>query len=103
MTLNANSGLIRSGWQSIKAYRRTGFMKLKSLFLRIKLYYWRNIMNSITNTKEIEYIAVRTWTEKRMIFIELTDGRIIGFPADRFKILKKATDKKLKEVKLALN
>lgn len=53
--------------------------------------------------KEAEHKVVRTWTEKRMIFIELTDGRIIGFPADRFKLLKKATDKELKEVKLALN
>ena len=32
-----------------------------------------------------------------------TDGRIIGFPADRFRILKNATDEQLKEVKLRLN
>jgi hypothetical protein len=38
-----------------------------------------------------------------MIFVELTDGRIIGFPADRFKILKNATDEQLKEVKIRLN
>lgn len=24
--------------------------------------------------------ALRAWAEKRMIYIELTDGRIIGFP-----------------------
>jgi hypothetical protein len=29
------------------------------------------------------------------VFVELTDGRIIGFPADRFKILKSASDKEL--------
>jgi len=60
-------------------------------------------MSTIKTKNETEYIAIRTWVEKRMIFIELTDGRIIGFPADRFKILKKATDKELKEVKLAVN
>lgn len=38
-----------------------------------------------------------------MIFVELTDGRQIGFPADRFKILKNATNKQLKEVKIRLN
>jgi len=51
----------------------------------------------------VEPAAIRAWAEKRMIFIELTDGRIIGFPADRFKILKNATDKQLKEVKVRLN
>jgi len=47
--------------------------------------------------------AIRAWAEKRTIFIELTDGRIIGFPADRFKILSKANEEQLKEVTLRLN
>jgi len=47
--------------------------------------------------------AIRVWTEKRTIFIELTDGRIIGFPADRFKILSKASENQLQEVTLRLN
>lgn len=47
--------------------------------------------------------AIRVWAEKRTIFIELTDGRIIGFPADRFKILSKASEDQLKEVTLRLN
>ena len=50
-----------------------------------------------------EPAAMRVWTEKRTIYIELTDGRIIGFPADRFKILKKASTKRLEEVSLRLN
>ena len=50
-----------------------------------------------------ETAAIRAWTEKRTIYIELTDGRIIGFPADRFKILKKASTKQLEEVGLRLN
>ena len=50
-----------------------------------------------------EPAALRAWAEKRMIYVELTDGRIIGFPADRFKILSKATDEQLQEVHLRLN
>ena len=61
-------------------------------------------MNSIALEKEtVEPIAIRAWAEKRTIYIELTDGRIIGFPADRFKILSKATEEQLKEVTLRLN
>jgi hypothetical protein len=52
---------------------------------------------------EAEPAALRAWAEKRMIYLELTDGRIIGFPADRFKILRKATDEQLKEVTVRLN
>jgi len=47
--------------------------------------------------------AMRVWVEKRTIFMELTNGRIVGFPADQFRILKKATGKQLKEIKLRLN
>jgi hypothetical protein len=58
---------------------------------------------TIEYNQTAEAIAIRTWTEKRMIFIELHDGRIIGFPANRFKLLKMATDEELKEVKLRGN
>lgn len=61
-------------------------------------------MNSKIIKKEIaEPAAIRAWAEKRTIFVELTDGRIIGFPADRFKILSKATDEQLKDVTIRLN
>jgi hypothetical protein len=53
--------------------------------------------------KPVEPAAIRAWAEKRMIFIELTDGRIIGFPANRFKLLAEASEKELKEVTLRLN
>ena len=59
-----------------------------------------------TKTKKqltIEPSAVKAWAEGRLIFFELTDGRIIGFPADRFKILKNASDEQLKEVTIRLN
>jgi hypothetical protein len=38
-----------------------------------------------------------------MIFLELTDGRIIGFPASRFRRLKDASDEELSKVELRLN
>jgi hypothetical protein len=50
-----------------------------------------------------EPAAIRVWTEERTIYIELTDGRIVGFPADRFKILKEASTTELKKVRLRLN
>lgn len=61
-------------------------------------------MKSTANEIEtVEPSAISVWAEKRTIFVELTDGRIIGFPADRFKILSKASDNQLKEVTLRLN
>jgi hypothetical protein len=50
-----------------------------------------------------EPIAQNAWSAGRTIVIELTDGRTVSFPADRFKILSKATDEQLKEVKIRLN
>jgi len=62
-------------------------------------------MSTIVVEKDVsvEPTAIRAWAEGRTIFIELTDGRIIGFPANRFRILKNATDEQLKEVTLRLN
>ena len=62
-------------------------------------------MSFITIEKEVEkeFYATETWVEDRIIYIKLTDNRIIGFPANRFKILKKASNEELKKVKLELN
>ena len=62
-------------------------------------------MNSITVEKDVsvEPAAIKAWAKDRTIFIELTDGRIIGFPANRFRILKNASDDELKEVTVRLN
>jgi hypothetical protein len=51
----------------------------------------------------VEPAATRVWVEERMVYIELTDSRVIGFPADRFRILKGATDAELQKVELRLN
>jgi hypothetical protein len=50
-----------------------------------------------------EAVAVRVWVEGRMVFLELTDGRILGFPANRFSLLRAATDEQLQGVTLELN
>lgn len=52
---------------------------------------------------QTEALATRVWVEKRIVFLELTDGRIIGFPADRFRILSKASDTALRKVELRLS
>ena len=52
---------------------------------------------------EVEPVAVRVWVEKRTVFLELVDGRILGFPADRFRILSKASDEQIQKVKLEVN
>ncbi|MBI4818259.1 MAG: DUF2442 domain-containing protein [Deltaproteobacteria bacterium] len=51
----------------------------------------------------VEAQASRVWVQGRMIFVELTDGRQVGFPADRFKILSRASNAELQEVHLRLN
>ncbi|HUM90864.1 MAG TPA: DUF2442 domain-containing protein [Candidatus Competibacter sp.] len=53
-----------------------------------------------TTIVEIEPVAIRAWADKRMIYLELTDGRIFGFPADRFQILSQASENQLKEVQV---
>ena len=57
----------------------------------------------LTKEKIQESFAFKAWSQQRTIFIELTDGRIISFPSDRFKILSKASENQLKEVTLRLN
>ena len=52
---------------------------------------------------DTEPAAIRAWSEGRTIYVELHDGRIVGFPADRFRILSKATDEQLATVKIELN
>lgn len=58
---------------------------------------------SSSNNIELEHIATRAWVTGRIIFIELTDGRQIGFPAARFKLLCNANDQQLQQVKLRAN
>jgi hypothetical protein len=54
-------------------------------------------------TVETEPVAVKAWAKGRMIYVELTDGRVVGFPASRFRRLDAATDKQLQDVRLEVN
>lgn len=56
-----------------------------------------------TTTVELDPRAIRVWVEERMVFIELTDGRQVGFPAGRFRLLAQASDAVLAQVELCLN
>jgi len=56
-------------------------------------------MSTTTGTSaDVEPAAARAWASGRMVFVELTDGRTVGFPADRFLLLKAATDEQLRAV-----
>ncbi len=55
-------------------------------------------------SEDVEPTAIRAWAECRTIFVELTDGRVVSFPAARFRLLKNATEEQqLKEVTLRLD
>ncbi len=56
-----------------------------------------------TAATELDPRAIRAWADKRMVFLELTDGRQIGFPADRFRLLAQASSDALANVELCLN
>jgi hypothetical protein len=58
-------------------------------------------MNS--TAAETEVLASRAWVDRRTVFVELTDGRQLGFPADRFERLANATNEQLHKVTLRLN
>lgn len=47
--------------------------------------------------------AVRAWIERRVVFFELEDGRIVGFPAAHFGRLSRATDEQLARVRLRVH
>ncbi len=51
----------------------------------------------------LEPAALKAWTEGRIVYVELHDGRIVGFPADRFRILAAASEEQLARVQVELN
>lgn len=50
-----------------------------------------------------ESAALRAWAEGRTIYVELHDGRIVGFPADRFRTLAGATEEQLAQVRVEVD
>jgi len=57
----------------------------------------------VNTTPETEALALRAWTAGRMVFVELSDGRQIGLPADRFDRLAQADKAASSEVRVRLN
>ena len=51
----------------------------------------------------LEPAAIRVWAEGRIVYIELHDGRVVGFPADRFSRLAAASNEQLKQVAIEVN
>lgn len=62
-------------------------------------------MNTTTDEPRlaVEPAALRAWAEGRTIYVELHDGRIVGFPADRFRLLATATAEQLSRVQVEVN
>ena len=56
-----------------------------------------------SSTVELDPRAVRVWTQGRRVALELTDGREVSFPADRFALLRQATVAQLAQVSLRLD
>lgn len=56
-----------------------------------------------TSTTETDPRALRAWATGRMVFLELTDGRQIGFPVDRFRLLRSASEAQIKQVQLRMD
>jgi hypothetical protein len=57
----------------------------------------------MNTTIHADPVATRVWVDGRTVYLELVDGRIFGFPDDRFHLLKSADDEALKEVRLEVN
>jgi len=53
-----------------------------------------------TEIVSIEPSAVRAWSEGRRIWIELSDERILSFPASRFRRLRDASNEQLARVEI---
>ena len=54
--------------------------------------------NSPTATQTAR--VVRAWIDGRKVWIELDDGREIGFPADKYRRLKDASNESLSKVRI---
>jgi hypothetical protein len=98
---NASSSWYRCGWHAVIAWTVLNCVELKRQFLSTKRFFWRNGMSSLD--VEREYHAIRAWASGKMVFVELSDGRQIGFPAARFRLLRDASEAQLAEVSLRLD
>lgn len=56
-----------------------------------------------TSTVDLDPRAIAAWSVGGRVHVELTDGREISFPADRFVLLSTATEVQLREVQVRLD
>lgn len=52
-------------------------------------------MTGISNNR-----ATRAWVQSRTVWVELEDGRTLGFPAEKYRLLKNAKDEDLVKVRI---
>ena len=57
-------------------------------------------MSTSHSASATESRAVRVWVDGRTIWIALEDGRTVGFPADKFRLLRDASQESLAKVKI---
>jgi hypothetical protein len=93
-------GLARN--RGIPAHR---LIEIERLVFEHQIHLLKHSMNTATNTADriVEPVAIKAWAEGRTIFLELNDGRIFGFPANRFSRLRAATEAELKAVQIEVN
>ena len=58
-------------------------------------------MSTSHSASATEARAIRVWVDGRTVWIALEDGRTVGFPADKFRLLRDdATEESLAKVKI---
>ena len=57
-------------------------------------------MSTSHSTPATDARAVRVWVDGRTVWTALEDGRTVGFPADKFRLLRDATEESLAKVKI---
>jgi len=57
-------------------------------------------LSTSRSTPATDARAVRVWVDGRTVWIALEDGRTVGFPADKFRLLRDATEESLANVKI---
>jgi Protein of unknown function (DUF2442)/Domain of unknown function (DUF4160) len=78
---------------------------IEQLVFENHIFLKNPIMNTLRANLQgsTDCMALKAWATGRTVFIELHDGRIIGFPTCRFRILATATDAQLQKVELQVN
>jgi hypothetical protein len=57
-------------------------------------------MSTSRSPAAVEPRAVRAWIDERRVWLELEDGRILGFPAEKYRRLRDAPDELLAKVRI---